>query len=173
MLKKILIGLGVVVAGILVWYFIYVQIYKMDVIDTSEINKPDLDTKVLIASQGSEFKNTLVEKLTNDLKSKPCYIKIVDATTLADQTCEGWNAVVILHTTEWYKAPKAVHTFLDNARDLGKVFLVTTAGDEETRLDYTVDAVTSSSVMEEIDAISKKVLDKINTTIPAAQPDSI
>ena len=70
----------------------------MDVIADREWNDPELDTKLLIASQGSEYKTALVEAIVSQLYSDSINISLTDVTKLPLVIESEWSAVLVIHT---------------------------------------------------------------------------
>jgi len=70
----------------------------MDVAESFEVNTPKSEIRVLIATQGSEFKDAVVAGVVDHLKRKGAYIKVIDVSALPQVNENKWNAVVVLHT---------------------------------------------------------------------------
>ena len=77
MLKKILIGLGILVVCFIIFAIAYKIIFTQGIIENFEAGNPDSTIKVLIGSQGSEYKEALVKKLTDTLTAKNVYCKVI------------------------------------------------------------------------------------------------
>jgi len=162
-LKIILIVIGSIVVLFVVVFAVYLLLNRQRVITSSEMGSPGMKQKVLIASQGSNFKNALVESLTIHLKADSVYIKVIDVTTLKDIKEEDWNAVVLIHTTEQLKMQLDVKAYLDHAKDLSKVIVMTTSGSGEWKAkDYNVDIITSASRKEELPVLIKEILSRLD-----------
>jgi len=142
---------------LMVWYK---YTYSMDKIESAKINTPDKPYKILIASQGSAFKNELTQRLIERLSSDDRYLHVVDVTEL-DQSYEGYNAYVIIHTWEINKPPKGITELIGRKDRSDLIFSVGTSGNGQLSLDN-VDGITSASEMEDIDAIVKQVIDWVN-----------
>lgn len=120
-----------------------------------EINTPDAGTKVLVATQGSGFKDALRVALEDRLKAKPVYVKGVDLSALAGMTEANWDGVVIIHAVQMWQAPKPVMAFLARAGDLRKVLLVATSLSGEWKMrGYDVDTITSASRKGEVSRVA-------------------
>jgi hypothetical protein len=65
--KKVIIGIAVIVLAILAFLTWYKFQYPMDVAMSFEINDPESKHRVLIATQGSEFKDAIVSGLVDHL----------------------------------------------------------------------------------------------------------
>ena len=110
--KKIgysLLVMAVLFMGFLVWYQ---WRYAMKTATSYEVNAPSEDRKLLIATQGSAFKNTVTQGLVDYYKQDSVYIKIIDVADLEKIHPEDFSAVVILHTWENWKPPASVKSFV-------------------------------------------------------------
>jgi hypothetical protein len=118
----VLVGLcGIVAIG-------YRVMFTQGVATSFEVNTPDLETKVLIATQGSNFKDGLVSGITEELKIQPVYMKVIDVTALPDIKEEQWNAVVVLSTCQSGALQAQTMTYLRQAKALEKHVVLITSG---------------------------------------------
>ena len=162
-LKTILIVLACVIVLLFAVFLIYWLVNKQGVIEPFDVGSPDLTHKVLIASQGSDFKDALVESLITYLEKKQVYIKVVDVTTLAGVDEDEWDAVVLIHTTEQWKLQPDVKAYLDRTQDLSKVVVLTTSGSGDWKTeDYDIDVLTSASKSEELPALVNEMLSRLD-----------
>jgi len=149
MWKKVIIGvaaLALTALAFLTWYKFH---YSMDVAESFEINTPDLKHRVLIATQGSEFKDTVVAGIVDYLKQRHAYIKVIDVAALPQVNEDKWNAVVVIHTWENWKPQADAKAYLERVKDLNKVIVLTTSGNGDYKIEG-VNAITSASVMTDI-----------------------
>lgn len=165
-LKIVLLAIGCIILVLVIIFVIYLLMNKQGVIESSEIGNPELEQKVLIASQGSDFKNALVEGLSTNLEQRQIYIKVLDVTVLSEVSEEDWDAVVLIHTTEMSKLQPDVKAFLDRAHDLDKVILITTSGPGTWKTDdYDVDIITSASKKEELPGLTEDILRRLDVLL--------
>jgi len=144
----------------------YVIVNRQEVIEPFEIGDRDSQNKILLASQGSKFKEKLVTEFVLALKNDSTYISVIDCTQLTDEFLENWNAIIMIHTMQIHKIPEEAEIFLHKVPDLSKVLLVSTsgAGDEHyKKLD--IDAVSSASRMAAINPILKWALPKLEQVL--------
>ncbi len=167
-IKRILIIIGIIIVLLIALFGIYLLSHRQGVIKTSEIVNPEARKTVLIASQGSKFKNELVDSIVTRLKNKPLAIKVVDVTTLQEEDETDFPAIVIIHTTEKGQLQPDVKKFLDRSKNLKKILLVTTSGqgDWKTR-DYNVDVITSASRRSELQVLPGLISAWIEENSPA------
>jgi len=150
------LGVVVIFFLFLIWYQYR---YSMDVVEPYEINSPNLKKKLVIATQGSNFKDKLTEGIVNHYASNSVYIKVIDITTLNDIEPKDFDALVIIHTWENWKPPAVVKMFIDRNKTIqDRIVVVTTSGEGSYKMED-VDAIVGASVQEDA---PKKVLQIIS-----------
>jgi len=170
-LKTVLIIIGAIVAIIVILFFVFWLIKRQGVIESFDVGDPELAQKVLIASQGTDFKNALVESLTTRLQEQQLFIQVIDVTTLDQVKEDEWDALVFIHTTEQWKLQPDVKAYLDRAKNLNKVILVTTSGSGDWKTkDYDIETLTSASKTEEFAALIPRILAQLNAILGKATP---
>jgi len=132
----------------------------MDKIAPLEINDTRMENQILIASQGSEYKNRMVADIVSSFYYDSIYIKIVDATDLGKENVVDWDAIVILHTWEIGEPPIAVTEFIDKTVDRNKLVVIATSGSGTEQIEG-VDGISSASLMYEIPIHVQQVVDRI------------
>lgn len=159
--RRILLGVGGLV---LVFYFAlswYRYHYSMETVEGFEVNTPELDQRLLIATQGSPFKKAVVAALVEQLRQRPIYIKVIDVSLLAGVNEVDWTALVLLHTWESWRPPLVVKHFLRRINVPEKVVVLTTSGSGEEKIEG-VDAITASSEMEAVPVAVEGVMARLN-----------
>ncbi|UCG29237.1 MAG: hypothetical protein JSV53_06850 [candidate division WOR-3 bacterium] len=158
-LKIILILIGSIFVLLVVLFAVYLLINRQGVVEPYDLGKPELGKRLLIASQGSGFKNALVESVTTYLAEESRYVRVMDVTGLAEVDESEWDAILIVHTTEQWKLQPDVKKYLDRADALDKVIVVTTSGSGEWKSeDYAVDVMTSASKSEELPLLTQNIV---------------
>ena len=161
-LKIVLIVIGALVVVIVALFGIFLWMNRQGVVEPYAMGDVEADTKLLIASQGSKFKDALVDSLAARVTDESVYIRVIDVTGLGEIREDDWEAIVIIHTTEKSEPPAGVKTYLDRAEDLNKVIVVTTSGSGEWKVgDYDVEAITSASKTEELPGITNDIVAKL------------
>ena len=153
----------------------YVLINQQGVIEPFKAGNPMGGNKILIASQGSEFKSNLVEKIVVQLNGDQNYLSIIDCTALGNENDEDWDAIIIIHTLQIHEMPEEVLAFLSGISELSKVMLVSTSGAGDDKIEgFDVDAISSASRDAAISVILKwisKNLDE-NTGVKLTSDES-
>ena len=147
--KKIAIGvvlLGVGVFAALTWYKFT---FSMDVAKPFEAGDASAQQRVLIATQGSDFKNAVVDGVVAELKKQPVFVKVIDVSGLGAVDASKWQVIVVLHTWESWKPPAAVKAFVDRTPDRANVIALATSGGGGEKLED-VDAIASASKMTDV-----------------------
>jgi len=148
-----IIGVPIVIVAVLASVYLIRNI--QGVVEPYQLGNPDARYKVLIASQGSTFKNKLLENLIHQLQGDSLYLSIVDCTSLDGETKTEWDATIIIHTTQIHGMPEAARSFLETSTDLSKVVLVTTSGGgDEAVTEFDVDAISTASRISSTDKIA-------------------
>lgn len=141
---------------------IYILMNRQGVIEPFQVGNPNAENRILLASQGSEFKNYLVENIIENNKDENSYFSIVDCTALEDENAANWDVVIIIHIMQIHKMPAKARKFLAEVKDLSSVMLVSTSGGgDDIVIDFEVDAISSASRAGNI----PQILDWISTNL--------
>ena len=115
--KKVL---NIIIGGLVLFFIFsiwYTVQYGMDKVAPFEINNNRLDNRILIATQGSEYKNTIVADVISSFYYDSINIKIIDVHDLEKEEANAWDAIVILHTWEIGVPPIPVTNFIEEMTD--------------------------------------------------------
>ncbi len=159
--KMLLVFLGLMILFFifLVWYE---HTYSMEVIEPYEINSPRLKKTLLIATQGSHFKDKVTSGLVDSYKTDSIHIKIIDITSLDAVRVKDYNAILIIHTWETWNPPVAVKTFINRTKKYAsKIVVFTTSGDGNYKMEG-VDAITGESVLADVPLYIEKIKMRLN-----------
>ncbi|MFH6769077.1 hypothetical protein V8G56_10055 [Gaetbulibacter aquiaggeris] len=157
-----ILSLGVMLLVYAVWYKYE---YSMDKVETVQFNSPDLDLKLLIATQGSAFKNEITSNITDHYKKDSVYIKVIDVSQLPEIDPIDFNAIVIIHTWENWKPPKEVQSFLEqNMSNQNKIVVLTTSGKGSFKIKE-IDAITGESKLENTTFYANLIIKKLDDLI--------
>jgi len=147
---------------ILIFSSIYVYKHYPRQIDSFEINNQHLPNKILIASQGSTFKNELLNNLVNKTNDGSTYIKVIHTSKLFDVDLENWTKVVIINTCVADRLQKSVTNFLTRVPKDYPLYMVITTGDGSWMpADLQVDAISTASRLSKIDETLNSILKSI------------
>lgn len=140
------IVLGSIGGLVLIGCLIYVYLYYPRPAEPFEFKGDHPVRRILIATQGSDFKNVLVENLCDSLKNSPVYIKGVRVKDLDGIDHGNWDRILIVNSfLVWLN--RHVQRFVRSAAEPEKILLMVTSGggDWQPEPDLKVDAFTSAS----------------------------
>ena len=133
----------------------------MHVTEEYEINEPDAaGTHVLIATQGSEFKDKLTDSIIEKMESLNYYIRVVDISKLTSIESNQWDALIVIHTWEYANPPRAVKEFVVEIDDQSKLVLITTSGDGGETIDG-VDGIAAASIPTDVEKYAQEAFLRI------------
>ena len=167
--KKFGIGF-LIVFGLLfllgVWYK---YAFSMEEAESIEINSPNLDQKILIATQGSEFKDKVTATISDYYRPKSVFIKIIDIKGLTDVDPEKYNAMIVMHTWENWKPPLIVEDFIKRTMDYKeKMVVLTTSGKGSYKMEG-IDAIAGESILENTEEFSDNIIGRVDTILAKNQ----
>ncbi len=160
--KKIALAVIVLIGVFLIFLTWYKHTYSMEIAKNYEVNAPDLDRKLLIAMQGSEFKDSVVAEITRYYNTEPIFIQVIDISSLGNADTDAFDAILLLHTWEYGKPPEAVQSFMDKNQVLKSKLVVLTTSGEGTEKMEGIDAITGESIISNVTLFVDKVVTKLN-----------
>lgn len=170
--KKIAIGIVsiVVAAGVLFvsGALIYRVLNTQGVVTSYTINQDNAEqSRILIATQQRDFKDSVMAEIANYYADKSVYISVIDVTALDTVNSDEWNGIILFTTIQSDNPPQIVMNFLEKQKDLSNKFLMLTAQSGQWRHPNTtgVDVVTSASLKSNIGDISETIIEKIDEFI--------
>ena len=148
----------VVILVILIFCATYVYNHYPRKIESFVVNNQDMDNKVLIVSQGSEFKNALLNNLVTKIENDTTYIKVIHTSVLDEIDKSNWTSIIIINTCVADKINKNVNRFIQNKPNRIPIIMLITAGDGRWKPEnLTVDAVSTASRMNRIETLTDSI----------------
>ena len=157
--------LALLIPSSLLWYRGH---YSMTVARSYSVGAPSSAQRVLIATQGSRFKDALVAGLIRHLLSRSVYVSVIDVSGLPGVKAGDWTAIVLIHTWEYSRPPADARVFLDRLSERQRVVVVTTSGNGKEAMPG-VDAISAASVMSDPPAPLAAVTGRIDALLNAAR----
>jgi len=159
--KIILISIAGVVGILIVAFGLFLLFHIQGKAESFEINTPDTKYKMLIATQGSPFKEELFHSLIEEIQNDSMYVKVIDVGDLSNLKPFSWDGIILIHTVEKFNMQKDVAQYLKVTPNLSNVILITTSGSGEWETDeFEVDVITSASKKIEIPNIISRIKEK-------------
>lgn len=163
LLKIVGIVVGSLAGLVLTSLATYVILYYPRQAEPFEIPALNPTKRVLIATQGSDFKNALARALCDSFRESSVYIKGIDVGDLPEMNDADWDRVLIVNSfIIWLN--KDVDQFITRtpARDKILVFVTSGGADWLPQPEFAVDAITSASKKAYIDDLVHLITDWIN-----------
>jgi hypothetical protein len=133
----------IVMAAFSIWYV--VSFYPRPA-ESFEVNSPDLSKKILVATQGSEFKDGLVDAFCARLAAQPMYVKVIDVSGLDDVDTNEWSKVLVINTAMMNIMSGPARRLVARREGLDNVLLLITSGGGDFKpTDLEVDALSGAS----------------------------
>ncbi len=137
---------------------------SIETVELGEMMNPE--SRVLIATQSTEFKEAVVSRITDALDGGSSYLKIIDVAKLGEESADAYDAIVILNTCMAYRMNESVTTFLEKVEGKERIVLLTTVADGRDEYQPEgVDAITSASRMNDGDEIATQIIDKVQAVL--------
>jgi hypothetical protein len=165
--RKILLAAASLIIAAIAFAGWYRWQYSMTMARSFEVGDPQATRRVLIATQGSEFKDAVVAGVVEHLKARAAHIKVIDISMLSGVDERDWNAVVLIHTWEMRKPPEAARVFVERVGSSGKLVVLTTSGAGDFKMEG-VDAITSASVVAEAPSRAADIAVKLDAVLARA-----
>jgi hypothetical protein len=164
-LKNRLLSLLLIILTINSLAFWYKLAYSMELAENRGINNTELSTKLLIATQGSDFKNAVVTNVINFYSKDTVHIKTIDVSQLQQIKPDVYSVIVIFHTWEYGKPPQEVRQFIsENVNYKDRIIVFATSGAGNNKMDG-IDALAGESILENTSDVSEKIIEKIDKII--------
>ncbi|MCK8520955.1 hypothetical protein M0D21_05225 [Aquimarina sp. D1M17] len=158
-LKVVVVLILVLFSGFWIWYE---YTYSMDTVIPFEVNSSHNNTKVLIASQGSRFKDSLVKNILSHYEKDTIYFKVIDVYTLFATNIDKWDALVIINSWEYGSPPKNVKRFIKNhPNDTDKLIILSTVGSSHITI-KNVDVISGESIIEKTPEYTEIVVNRLD-----------
>ncbi len=140
----------------------YKNKYAMGIASSYSVNTPEMSHSLLVLTQGSDYKNAVVEKVVNYYSSRDFFIQVQDLTQLPDLDIDDWTVVLLIHTWEIERAPKEVIEMIEKNVNLSKIAFFTTSGNGDGHVKG-IDGITGASIMENVNDKSQEAIDSVNS----------
>lgn len=126
------------------------------------VNEASLASSLIIATQGSEFKEAITKKIVEYYQPKPVYLEVIDISRLYEVEPRKHSAILIMHTWEYGSAPEDVKVFLrKNSAFKSKIIVVTTSSDGDAHIKG-IDAITGESNPTNTDSLLTVITGRMN-----------
>jgi len=167
--KKIVLALAAVPLLVIAFSAAYLIRHSMSPAKPFTVNGPEARDHVLVATQGSAYKDAVVQGVTARLGARGAYVSVVDVGALGDVREAEWSAIVVIHTWEGGKPPPVVKAFVDRVSARDKLVVLTTSGDGDKHMDG-VDAITSASALANAPSHADEIARRVEKLLTPSGP---
>ena len=149
-------------AGLLVILKLSLLGCAIGTVDTIESgNRAAEQSRVLIATQKSDFKQAVIQAIRDTLEKNYSYIKVIDVKRLPHESTDAYNAVILLNECMAGRPDPRVESFIDDSPEKDKLVVLTTGRLDSWKPESPrVDAISSASVMTQAPAIGQSIAEK-------------
>jgi len=157
-MRYVRISAGVLILAFVAFMTWYKVTFSMDIATEHEYKGEPGSKSILIATQGSEFKDGVVDLILKSFKGH--HIKIIDISDLYKVKEDDWDCILIIHVWEVWQPPKAIKFYTERWQHPEKHVVITTSGDGHYHQEN-VDAITTASIIADEDKIAEKAIEKM------------
>ena len=129
-----------------------------------EINRPDLDKRLLIASRDSEFKRVIIDRISTEFQDQPVYLKIIGIADLPKEDATRYSAVLLINTCMAWTIDTTVAQFIDRYGHLASIIVLTTSDGGNVLPDLEnrrIDAMSSASTLADAAPLANEIIQRI------------
>ncbi len=156
--QKLVLIITLLIGVFLLVLYWYKQNDSVRTIQTYEVNSPSLDRKLLIATQGSPFKDSITAVISERYKSTPISVEVIDIAALSNTEAADSDAILLIFRWEAGAPPETVQSFMDkNLKLKNKMVVLTTSWNGLEKM-KNVDAITGASIIDDVPFFSKKII---------------
>lgn len=162
--RLVLLGISIalpIVAASLAWYWFR---HSMAPVPSFAVNDPGLAQKVLIATQGSAFKDAVVGGVVEQLKQRPLHIRVIDVTGLGSVDGREWDAIVVLHTWQLDQPQPDAAAFIARVKDVRELVVLSTSGAGTQKIEG-IDAISAASDMTDVPSRVAELVARIDSEL--------
>ncbi len=137
-----------------------------------EINRADLDERVLIASRDSEFKRAIIAKISTEFQGQPVYLKIIGIADLPKEDATRYSAVLLINTCMAWTIDTTVAQFVDRYGHLASIIVLTTSDSGDVLPDIEnrkIDAMSSASTPADADPLANEIIERIKKRLQGVE----
>ncbi|MBX2961512.1 MAG: hypothetical protein KF687_03315 [Cyclobacteriaceae bacterium] len=131
---------------------------------SSAMEQSQTKSRILIASQRTEFQEEVSKLLTEHYKSKSIGTQVISFNSLRNVKEEEWGAIVVLHGWEGATAPSSLATLIKSAKPQEKVIVVVSSETGSEKITG-VDGITAASMKSEAPDVTKKLIIRIDKVL--------
>ncbi|MFD0797926.1 hypothetical protein ACFQZJ_10670 [Maribacter chungangensis] len=136
--------------------------YLKDTLKTGTLRSSNLSGKLLIAKQGSPFKDSIVVQVVHRYSSHPVEITLLDITALKSIDPFNFDAIFLIYRWEARNPPEAIQAFVKQHVKLkSKIVVLTTSWNGLEKMEG-LDAITGASIGSDVSMFSDNIIKELD-----------
>lgn len=162
--RKFAMVLGLImliIFSVLTWYKFQ---YSMDFVKTYRIIVPQAEHKLLIATQGSAYKNAVVKGIITAAKERLMTVEVIDVSLLSTVSFKDWSAIIVIHTWENWQPQVDAIQFAQLHPNTDNIVFLSTSGQGDLKIPG-VDAITSASLLNDVPKHVAEIVHRIDAVL--------
>lgn len=165
-IEKIALILAAIITLLLILGIWYQNEFSMKAVKEYTINDPTHDRKLVIATQGSQFKDSVTAQIVAHYSPDSIFIRVIDVSKLPKINMKDYEAMVLMHTWENWEPPAVVDSFIAQLEktEKNKVVVFTTSGEGGYKMEN-IDAMAGESNLELVPETTTKIIAKLHPLI--------
>jgi len=136
----------------------------MGVAQSFAVGDTSVPQHILIATQGSPFKDALVAGIIDYLRPRGVYVKVIDVTALVGIQPRDWTGIIVVNTWEFHKPQADAKAFIDHVQDKTKLIVVMTSGSGQAKIPG-VDVISAASVVTDVPARLAQIRPRLDAVL--------
>lgn len=160
--QKIALIITLLIGLFLIIHYWYNNNYSVEIIRPDEGSIHKIDRKLLIATQGSPFKDSVVAVISEHYKSFPIEVEVIDVRLLSNKDVEDFDVIFIMYRWEAGAPPEVVQSFMEKNLNLKDKILVMSTSWNGLEKVKNIDAITGASIVQNVPIITSKIIKRID-----------
>lgn len=167
-MKNLNLSSKLVLISIILISLILILIYwsnQRNSIESKEVERVKsslLDSKLLIVSQSSPFKDLVTNRVSGHYKTAEVDVVIIDVAALKNTDITEFDAILIVHRWEARAPAESVQSFMDkNTVIKNKIVMLTTSWNGLEKMNN-VDAITGASVVDDVPIYVDEIIKRLD-----------
>lgn len=151
--KQIFVGILIFIC---ILFVSFTGLKKSLTITPYEVGNKSTSTKILVATENSDFKNYALDKIINSF-DKDTYFKIINIKDINKENHNIFNKTIVFNSVWFGKIDGSVKSLVSIQSNKDKIILIATSGSGEWNNPANIDAITVATKKNQ-DATSKDII---------------
>ena len=160
--QKLIVVITLIIGLSLLLMYWYKQTYSVETAHNFEGYSSSLERKLLITTQNSPFKDSIIGLISAHYKNTTVDVELVDFKALGKKEIADYDAILIMYRWEAGAPPEVIQLFMEqNLSSKKKMVIMTTSWNGLEKMNN-VDATTGASILAEVPIYTEKLIKKLD-----------